>query len=54
MVTDQELEGLKQAVYVWSRLAHIQCAKPPDVVKRTAELLAEVGRDVEGKQLKGQ
>ena len=54
MVTDQELEDLKQAESVWIRLAHIQCTKPPDVVKRTAELLAEVGRDEQGKQLKGQ
>ena len=38
----------------WDRLVHIQRTKPPDVVKRTAELLAEVGLDEEGKQLKGQ
>ena len=38
----------------WGRLVHIQCTKPPDVVKRTADLLAEVGHVWKGKQLKGQ
>ena len=54
MVTEQEMEELKQADWPWRRLAMIQCTKPPDVVKRTAELLAEVRRNEEGKQLKGQ
>ena len=54
MVTDQEVKDLKPLVRPWDRLVQIQCTKPPDVVKRTAELLAEVGRDDEGKQLKGQ
>ena len=50
ILTEQEIEELKQA----DRLVVIQCTKPPDVVKRTAELLAEVGHDEDGKQLKGQ
>ena len=54
MVTEQEVEELKQAEWLLKRLVHIQCTKLPDVVKRTAELLAEVGRDEEGKRLKGQ
>ena len=54
MVTEQEMEELKQASWPWGRLVEIQCTKPPDVVKRTAELLAEVGRDAEGKHVKGQ
>ena len=54
MVTQQELEELKQAEWPWDRLIEIQCTKPPNVVKGTAELLAEVGLDEEGKQLKGQ
>ena len=54
MVTEQEMEDLKLLVRPWDRLVQIQCTKPPDVVKRTAELLAEVGRDQEGEQLKGQ
>ena len=54
MVTEQEMEELKQADWPWDRLFVIQWTKPPDVVKRTAELLAEVGRDEEGKELKGQ
>ena len=54
MLTEQEVEELKQAVWPWDRLVVIQCTKPPDVVKRTAELLAEVGRDEKGKHLKGQ
>ena len=52
MVTEHELEKLKY--WCWDRLVHIQCTKPPDVVKRTAELLAEVGHDEEEKELKGQ
>ncbi len=54
MVTEQEMEDLKLLVRPWDRLVQTQCTKPPDVVKRTAELLAEVGRDQEGEQLKGQ
>ena len=54
ILTEQEMEDLKQADWPWDRLVVIQCTKPPDVVKRTAELLAEVGCDEEGKQLKGQ
>ena len=55
MVTVQEVEELKQTKWwPWARIVHIQCTKPPDVVKRTAELLAEVGHDEDGKQLKGQ
>ena len=54
MVTEEEMEELKQAEWFLDCLVYIQCTKPPDVVKRTAELLAEVGHDEEGKQLKGQ
>ena len=54
MVTKQEMEELKHWDWDWDRLVVIQCTKPPDVVKRTAELLAEVGRDEKGKQLNGQ
>jgi len=54
MTTEQELGELKPGVWPWDRLVLIQCTKPPDVVKRTAELLAEVGRDEEGKHFKGQ
>ncbi len=54
MVSEQEVEELKPLPNPWDRLVVIQCTKPSDVVKRTAELLAEVGLDEEGKQLKGQ
>ena len=54
MVTEQEMKELKPFDWPWGRLVEIQCTKPPDVMKRTAELLVEVGRDEEGKQLKGQ
>ena len=54
MLTEQEMEELKPLVRPWDRLVEIQCTKPPDVVKRTAERLAEVGHDKEGKWLKGQ
>ena len=52
MLTEQEMEELKPPV--WNCLVQIQCTKPLDVVKRTTELLAEVGHDKERKQLKGQ
>ena len=54
MVTEQEVKELKPDDWPWRRLVEIQCTKPPDVAKRTAELLAEVGCDAERKQLKGQ
>ena len=54
MVTEQEMEELKPLAWRWDHLFCIQCTKPPDVVKRTAELLAEMGHDEKGKQLKGQ
>ena len=53
MVTEQEMEELEPLQWPWGCLAVIQCTKPPDVVKRTTELLTEVGRDVEGKELTG-
>ena len=54
MVTEQELEGLKSDMYLWHHLVQIQFTKSPDVVKRTAELLAEVGSDEKESFLKGQ
>ncbi len=54
MLTEQEEEVLKQATSHYDHLVKILCTKPPDVVKRTAERLAEVGRHEKGKQLKGQ
>ena len=54
IVTKQEMEELKPLVWPWSRLVQILCTKPPDVVKRAAKLLAEVGHYEEEEQLKGQ
>ena len=53
MLTKQEKEVLKQAKSHYNHLVLILCTKTPDVVKRMAELLAEVGLDEEGKQLEG-
>ena len=53
MVTEQEVEDLKPADWPWDTLVQIQCTKSPDVVKRTTELLAEVGHIQEGHRLKG-
>ena len=53
-MTEQEMEELNPCERPWDSLVQIQCTKPPDVVKRTAELLADVGRDEDGHQLKGQ
>ena len=54
MLTEQDVEELKQAEVPWERLVRVQCTKPPDVLKRTLELLAEMGHDEEERQLKGQ
>ena len=54
MVTEQEVEELKSAVFPWGHLVGIQCTKPPDVVTRTAELLDEAGRIKEANLLRGQ
>ena len=54
MITEQEMEDLKQAVWPWHRLVEIQCTKHPDVVKRTAELLAKAKHNEEGMRLNGQ
>ena len=54
MVTEQEVEELKPAVRPWSLLACIQCTKPPDVVTRTAELLAEARCNEEAILMRGQ
>ena len=54
MVTEQEVKDMQSAAYFWHHLVQIQCTKSPDVVKRTAELLAEVRRNEEGGRLKGQ
>ena len=54
MLTEQEMEELKPLEWPWDRLVQIQCTKRPDVVKRTGDLLFEVGRYKERRQLKGQ
>ena len=54
MVTKQEVDVFIAAVSPWHRLLLIQCTKPPDVVKRTVDLLAEIDRNVERNHLKGQ
>ena len=54
MVTEQEMEYLKQVESPLDHLVQIQCTKPPDIVKRMAELLAEVGLNENAKRLKGQ
>ena len=54
MLTEQEMEELKPLDWPWNRLVQIQYTKPPDVAKRTAELIAEVGRDEERMGLEGQ
>ena len=54
MITEEEVEDLKPAVQPWDCLAQIQCAKTPNVMNRTAELLANVGHTEEANHLKGQ
>ena len=53
MVTEQEVEELK-VTEPWKYLVCIQCSKPPDVVTRTAELLAEAVQNEKANLLRGQ
>ena len=53
MVTEHEMENLKQVESPWNRLVQTQRTKPPDVVKRTVELLTEVGLNEHAMRLKG-
>ena len=54
MITEHEVKNLKPDVWLWRQLVQLQCTKPSDVAKGTAELLAEVGFDEEGTRLIGQ
>ena len=56
IVTKQGVEDFTPRRNVWplDRLVQIRCTKPPDVVKRTAELLAEAGNEQERMDLEGQ
>ena len=50
MVTEQEVKAAK---WSWSYCIYIQCTKHYNVVKRTVELLADVGHKKEGNLLEG-
>ena len=55
MVTQQDLEELKRSpgIWLWYRLVHCQCTKPPDVITRTAELLDSIDQTLEANILRG-
>lgn len=53
MVTEQDVEDMKSCEWPWLCLVQIQCTKAPDVVRRTAVLLAEVLHNDEATLLKG-
>ena len=53
-ITEQEVEDLKSAIFLWNHVVQIQCTKSPVVVKITGELLAQVAHNNEGNLLKGQ
>ena len=54
MITEEELEDLKQADFVFNRLVCIQYTKPSDVMTRTAELLGGVNERHHANKLRGQ
>ena len=54
MITEQEVGNLHPPVFPWNRLVQIQCIKLTNVVKRTDQLLDEVGCNEERNLLKGQ
>ena len=55
MVTEQKVKDLKySSAWPWIHLVEIQCTNPPNVVKRTAKLLEEVGHTEEQNLLEGQ
>lgn len=53
MVTEHEVDIFKDNEWPWSCLVRIQCTKPADVVRRTAELLAKVLHIEKANLLKG-
>ena len=53
MVTEQDVDDLKSCEWPWLFLVPIQCTKAPDVVRRTAVLLAEMLHNEEATLLKG-
>ena len=54
MVTEQDLKNLDTDGQLWTELAHIQCAKHPDVMARTVELLEEEDQKGQANILSGQ
>ena len=54
MVTEQEMDDLDLAAWPWSYMICIQCTKPPEVVTRTAKLLAKMRYYEEEQLLEGQ
>ena len=54
IVKMKDLKDLTAAAWPWSHCICIQCTNSPNVVTKTAELLAKVGRDEEANLLKGQ
>ena len=54
LVTEDEVKRMKEeGRYLFHQLIPIQYTKPPEVVARTAELMAKFERNNEARQLRG-
>ena len=54
LVTEDEVKRMKEeGRYLFNQLIPIQYTKPPEVVARTAELMAKFGRNDGARQLRG-
>ena len=58
LVTEDEVERMKGDMrrgrgYLLYQLVRIQCTKPPEVVTRTAAILAKFGYNDEARKLRG-
>ena len=54
LVTEDEVKRMRgKEGYLLDQLISIQCTKPPEVVARTAELMAKFDYNEEARQLRG-
>ena len=54
LVTEDEVKRMKgEGGYLFTRVVHVQCTKPPEVVARTAIALDKYGHNEEARWLKG-
>ena len=54
LVTEDDVERMKgEEGYLFYRVVHVQCTKPPEVVARTADVLDKCGYIASARKLRG-